>query len=75
METHVVRIYRYEKNNPKRLVGIVETIGEGGEGDEVKKAFTNLDELWQILNPAKENLPALSADRKRRKEDREKGES
>lgn len=53
METHVVRIYRYEKNNPRRIVGIVETIGEG---DEVKKAFTNLDELWKILNPSKEGL-------------------
>ncbi|MBI5182102.1 MAG: hypothetical protein HZA06_04210 [Nitrospirae bacterium] len=65
METHVVRIYRYEKNNPKRLVGIVETIGEEGEA---KKAFTNLDELWKILNPARENL-------ERRRGEGEKGET
>lgn len=68
LETHVVRIYRYEKNNPKRLVGIVETIGEEGEGGEIKKAFTNLDELWKILNPAREDL-------KRRRGEEEKGET
>jgi hypothetical protein len=50
LETHVVRIYRYERNNPRKLVGIVETIGEESE---VKKAFTNLDELWAIINPSK----------------------
>jgi len=42
---YIVRIYRYEKNNPRRLVGTVEEVGV----DE-KKAFLNLDELWKILN-------------------------
>ncbi|MBI5409203.1 MAG: hypothetical protein HZA14_07545 [Nitrospirae bacterium] len=48
MDNYVVRIYRHKKDNPNRLVGVVEKIG-----DEGKKAFTNLDELWQILNPSK----------------------
>ena len=48
MDTHIIRIYRYEKDNPKRIVGTVETVGE-----EVKTAFTTYDELWKILNPQK----------------------
>ncbi len=48
MENYVVRIYRHKRNNPNRLVGVVEKVG-----DEGKKAFTNLDELWEILNPSK----------------------
>jgi hypothetical protein len=45
MENYIVRIYRYEKDNPRRLIGTVEEVGIDG-----KKAFTNLDELWGILN-------------------------
>ena len=41
----IVRIYRCEKNNPCNLVGVVEE-----EGDDERKAFTNLDELWKILS-------------------------
>jgi hypothetical protein len=47
MESYIVRIYRFEKNNPRHLVGIVESV----EGDKRgKRAFTNLDDLWEILN-------------------------
>jgi hypothetical protein len=45
MENYIVRIYRYEKDKPQKLMGIVEKVGEEG-----KKAFTNIDELWEILN-------------------------
>lgn len=47
MNSYIVRIYREEKDNPRNFVGTVEEAG----GEE-KKAFTNLDELWAILNPA-----------------------
>jgi hypothetical protein len=46
------------------LVGVVEEIGTSG-----KKAFTNLYELWDVLNPGKKgsNHPGKAKDRKRRK--------
>ncbi|KAF0219540.1 MAG: hypothetical protein FD174_2000 [Geobacteraceae bacterium] len=44
-DDYIVRIYRYEKNNPKRLVGLVEVVGI-----EEKRGFTNFEELWGILN-------------------------
>ncbi len=47
MENYIVRIYRFEKNNPKNLVGIVELV-EGPKRD--KRAFTSFDDLWEILN-------------------------
>jgi len=45
---HIVRIYRFEKDKPKSLVGVVEEVGVEG-----KKAFTNYDELWDILISSK----------------------
>jgi hypothetical protein len=42
---YIVRIYRFQKNNPRSLVGIVEETGVKG-----RKAFTGYDELWEILN-------------------------
>jgi hypothetical protein len=48
MENYIVRIYRYEKDKPQKLVGIVEKVGEEG-----KKAFTHVDELWDILNSSR----------------------
>lgn len=47
MNSYIVRIYREEENNPRNFVGTVEeaVVGE-------KRAFTSLDELWAILNPA-----------------------
>jgi len=47
MNSYVVRIYRETANNPRNFVGIVEEVGAGE-----KRAFTSLDELWMILNPA-----------------------
>ncbi len=42
---YIVRIYRWTKNKPSILVGVVEEVGVNG-----RKAFTNYDELWEILN-------------------------
>jgi hypothetical protein len=44
LESYIIRIYRRENNDPRNIVGIVEEV----EGEE-RKAFTNLDELWNIL--------------------------
>jgi len=49
MTSYLVRIYRKAENNPRLLVGVVEEPGVTG-----KKAFSNLHELWDILNPKKE---------------------
>lgn len=42
---YIVRIYRYEKDKPESIVGTVEEVGIKG-----KRAFTGLDELWQVVN-------------------------
>ena len=47
METYIVRIYRLQQDNPRHLVGIVESVEGEGRG---KRAFTNFDDLWEILN-------------------------
>ncbi len=44
-KNYIIRIYRCEKNNPRNLVGMVEEVGV-----EERRAFTNLDELWNILS-------------------------
>jgi hypothetical protein len=44
MKTYIVRIYRFEDKKPFNLVGVVEEVGV-----EVRKAFSNYDELWNIL--------------------------
>lgn len=36
METYIIRIYRFEKDNPRSLVGIVETIEKKERG---KRSF------------------------------------
>jgi len=43
----IIRIYRFKEDNPRHLVGVVQEVGAKG-----KKAFTNYDELWEILNAA-----------------------
>jgi len=49
MTSYLVRIYRKADNNMRLLVGVVEE-----PGVKEKKAFHNLYELWDILNPKKE---------------------
>ena len=48
LKDYVLKIYRRYKNDPRRVVGVVEEVGVEG-----KKAFSNLDELWSILNSSK----------------------
>jgi hypothetical protein len=45
---YIVRIYRFDKRNPRHLVGVVEEVGV-----KEKKAFVNYDELWDILIASK----------------------
>ncbi len=63
MNTYLVRIYRRAENNPRMLVGVVEEIGK-----PQKRAFNNLDELWDILNPERKggNHQGRAGDRKKR---------
>lgn len=44
-EDFIVRLYRFEKDNPRGLVGLVEIVGRKG-----RLAFTSIEELWEILN-------------------------
>jgi len=46
--SYIVRIYRFKKNDPRGLVGVIEEVGAKG-----KKSFTNYDELWEILSAPK----------------------
>ena len=57
MKKYILSIYRGEKDKPKSLVGVVEEVGIQG-----RKAFTSLDELWEILNPVKKELKNLSSE-------------
>jgi hypothetical protein len=50
---YIVRIYRFKKDDPRGLVGVVEEVGIKG-----KRAFTNYDELWEILNSPAAPSPA-----------------
>ena len=45
MEDFIIRLYRFEKDNPRALVGLVEKPGK-----KERIGFTTMDELWEILN-------------------------
>ncbi len=53
--SYIVRVYRFGKNQPHNLVGVVEEAGVKG-----KKAFTSLTELWGIISSSR----AVRGDRK-----------
>jgi hypothetical protein len=55
LASYMVRVYRFGKNQPHNLVGVVEEAGVKG-----KKAFTSLSELWSIINSSR----AVRNDRK-----------
>ena len=59
---YIVRIYRHEKDRPRTIVGIVEEVGTEG-----KRAFTSLDELWEILNRSRDSDISSGLGRKRAK--------
>ena len=48
VNSYILRVYRLDRKNPKNLVGVVEEVGH-----KQKKAFTNLEELWEILSQQK----------------------
>jgi hypothetical protein len=48
---YIIRIYHFEKDKPRSLVGLVEEVGTKG-----KKAFNTYDELWEILNTPEQDL-------------------
>jgi len=48
LATYIVRIYRSKKGKPRSLVGVVEQVGVKG-----RKAFTDCDELWEIIGSSK----------------------
>jgi len=50
MENYIVRIYQRRKDDPYAYVGVVEEAGI-----KSKKAFTNVEELWEILKPKKKH--------------------
>lgn len=47
MEDFIIRLYRFEKDKPRALVGLVEKPGK-----KERIGFTTMDELWEILNSA-----------------------
>jgi hypothetical protein len=61
MTSYLVRVYRRANNDPRMLVGVAEEVGV-----HEKKAFSNLYELWEILNPVREN-PGPSGRNRREK--------
>jgi len=48
LANYIVRIYRFDRKKHRHIVGFVEEVGFKG-----KKAFTNYDELWEILSSSK----------------------
>jgi len=62
MTSYLIRIYRRADNNPRLLVGVVEEPGANG-----KKAFHNLYELWDILNPLRKTGTVRGKARDRKK--------
>jgi hypothetical protein len=69
-ESFIVRIYRIDTENPKRLTGLVEAMDGSGE----RTPFTDIDELATVLNGLvkgyrngrriKKKIQALKTDRK-----------
>jgi hypothetical protein len=47
VKTYIVQIHQDEKSHSHQVVGIAEEAGSG-----IKKTFSNLKELWKILNNA-----------------------
>ncbi len=61
MDSYIVRIYRRKRDNPRVLVGLVEDVCTKG-----KKAFTDLDDLWKILNSKERNMSLSGGGNKQR---------
>jgi hypothetical protein len=65
MESYVVRIYRRARKMSRILIGTIEVAGSGR-----KMAFSNIEELWEILRRRKgrDLCAPLSPRRRLRKE-------
>jgi hypothetical protein len=57
VNSYIVRIYRQNKKDPQKLVGIVEEVGVKG-----KRGFVNIEDLWDILCAAKGGPRAIRKD-------------
>lgn len=60
LASFILRIYRFEKNKPHNLVGLVEEAGVKG-----KKAFMGLNEFWEIISSSKSVRNNKKAERKK----------
>jgi len=61
-----------EEDNPRRLLGIVEKVGIGE-----RKIFSNLNELWSILNTKKtgvHQVESIESSKRKSKHNRVTGE-
>ncbi len=65
MDSYLVRIYRRAENDTRMLVGVVEEVGASD-----KKAFHNLHELWDILNPIRRGPSGLKKSKNNSKNNR-----
>ncbi len=65
MTSYLVRIYPKGNNNPRLLVGVAEEVGV-----HEKKAFSNLYELWDILNPPRQRGTVRGKVRNRKKKEK-----
>ena len=48
MNNYILRVYRLNRKEPNNLVGLLEEVGV-----KEKRAFTNLQEIWDILSHPK----------------------
>ena len=64
VNTYIVRIYRLAGEKPRAILGTAEKVGEKG-----KKAFTCVDELWEILSSSTSLPSFLQGTRETRKKD------
>jgi hypothetical protein len=62
MNTYIVRVYQKGNCIRNRLLGIVEKVGAAE-----KKAFTNFEELREILNPRLKNAAKKNPARQKNK--------
>lgn len=65
MENYIVRIYRRDAQDPERVSGLVEVVGDGAT-----RPFTSFEELSEILLPGRK----AAEQRTGKKEKRRKGE-
>jgi hypothetical protein len=61
MDSYIVRIYRRAGRKPRILIGTIEPAGT-----RRKIAFTNVEELWEILRRRMGRVPAVPPPLRRR---------